>query len=89
MSNNRSSPTRKIDVHLTDNGMPFGYSMTLHKKIKVNAEVQLPLQLPGLIIFVHGVNSEGEWYNDAEEALCQGLNRRLGQDDKVCHSAEK
>lgn len=30
-----------------------------------------------MIIFVHGVNSEGEWYEKAEEALCDGLNKRL------------
>ncbi|MGV3347136.1 hypothetical protein ACGVWS_15960, partial [Enterobacteriaceae bacterium LUAb1] len=75
------SPTRKAEVKLTDNGTPFAYSMTSHKNIKVNAEVQPPLQLPGLIIFVHGVNSEGEWYNNAEIALCKGLNQRLGLKD--------
>ncbi|MGV3347117.1 hypothetical protein ACGVWS_15830, partial [Enterobacteriaceae bacterium LUAb1] len=52
------SPTRKAEVKLTDNGTPFAYSMTSHKNIKVNAEVQPPLQLPGVIIFVHGVNSD-------------------------------
>ncbi|WP_247392546.1 DUF3274 domain-containing protein [Ralstonia pseudosolanacearum] len=35
--------------------------------------------LPCLVIFVHGVNSEGEWYNDAEQHLCAGLNDRLGR----------
>ncbi|MDC6292941.1 T6SS effector phospholipase Tle3 domain-containing protein [Ralstonia pseudosolanacearum] len=34
---------------------------------------------PCLVIFVHGVNSEGEWYNDAERHLCAGLNDRLGR----------
>lgn len=79
MNNDKpSSPTRKVNVHLTDNGTPFAYSITSHKNIKVNAEVRPPLQLPGLIIFVHGVNSEGEWYDYAERALCDGLNIRLG-----------
>ncbi|WP_312440333.1 hypothetical protein [Janthinobacterium sp.] len=36
---------------------------------------QLPL--PGIIIFVHGVNSDGEWYQAAEQGLCKGLNNRL------------
>ena len=71
-------PTRKVPVFFTDNGMPYARSMTSHKSIKVRAEVQLPLQLPGLVIFVHGVNSEGEWYKNAEAALCKGLNERLG-----------
>jgi pimeloyl-ACP methyl ester carboxylesterase len=34
--------------------------------------------LPGIIIFVHGVNSDGEWYEQAEQGLIQGLNTRLG-----------
>ncbi|WP_412025642.1 hypothetical protein [Burkholderia cepacia] len=38
---------------------------------------QLPL--PGVVIFVHGVNSEGEWFEAAEQGLCDGLNRRLGR----------
>lgn len=43
--------------------------------------------LPGVIIFVHGVNSEGEWYKGAEEGLCKGLNRRLARlDDQLNHS---
>ncbi|EJR0219864.1 T6SS effector phospholipase Tle3 domain-containing protein [Raoultella planticola] len=75
--NNKTSPTRKVEVYTTDNGAPFSYSVTSHKNVKVNAEVQPPLQLPGLIIFVHGVNSEGEWYDHAEKALCDGLNKRL------------
>lgn len=78
MSNNTSEPTRKIDVHVTDNGTPYFYSMTSHKNIKTRAEVRPPLQLPGIINFVHGVNSEGEWYDHAEKALCDGLNKRLG-----------
>ncbi len=32
---------------------------------------------PGVIITVHGVNSDGEWFDDAEQGLCSGLNARL------------
>lgn len=78
MNSIKTGSTRKVDVHVTDNGVPYSYSSTSHKNIKVNAEVQPPLQFPGLIIFVHGVNSEGEWYDNAEIALCSGLNERLG-----------
>jgi pimeloyl-ACP methyl ester carboxylesterase len=78
MSNKQSALTRKVEIHSTDNGSPFAYSTTSHKNIKIHAEVQPPLQLPGLIVFVHGVNSEGEWYDHAENALCEGLNTRLG-----------
>ena len=41
---------------------------------------QLPL--PGIMIFVHGVNSDGEWYGATEEGLCKGLNERL---KRSCH----
>ncbi|HVW53751.1 MAG TPA: hypothetical protein VHC91_25630, partial [Trinickia sp.] len=40
---------------------------------------QMPL--PGIVIFVHGVNSDGEWYTASEEGLCRGLNARLGRKD--------
>ncbi|MXN75037.1 hypothetical protein GR157_09805 [Burkholderia sp. 4701] len=42
--------------------------------------MQMPL--PGVVIFVHGVNSEGEWFEASEEGLCAGLNRRLGRMDE-------
>ncbi|WP_425542665.1 T6SS effector phospholipase Tle3 domain-containing protein, partial [Burkholderia sola] len=45
---------------------------------------QMPL--PGIVIFVHGVNSEGEWFEAAEQGLCDGLNRRLGRlDDQLMY----
>lgn len=37
------------------------------------------LPLPGVVIFVHGVNSDGEWYDAAEDGLCEGLNTRLAR----------
>lgn len=48
-----------------------------------NSKVHLPLQLPlpGVVILVHGVNSDGEWYESGEEGLCKGLNRRLARQD--------
>ncbi|MEJ7805572.1 MAG: hypothetical protein WKG03_06590 [Telluria sp.] len=39
------------------------------------AVLQMPL--PGIVIFVHGVNSDGEWYTQTEAGLCNGLNDRL------------
>lgn len=35
---------------------------------------------PGIVIFVHGVNSDGEWYEACERGLIDGLNHRLGFD---------
>ncbi len=43
--------------------------------------------LPGIIIFVHGVNSDGEWYDAAEAGLLRGLNTRLGLDRSLDGSA--
>lgn len=37
------------------------------------------MPLPGVVIFVHGVNSDGEWYEAAEAGLCEGLNKRLAR----------
>jgi len=39
------------------------------------------LPLPGIVILVHGVNSDGEWYDACEQGLCEGLNNRLGRRD--------
>lgn len=46
---------------------------------KLKPYVQIPLLTPGTIIFVHGVNSEGEWYEEAMKQFCSGLNTRLGR----------
>jgi hypothetical protein len=43
--------------------------------------MDVPYLMPGTVIFVHGVNSIGEWYADAAKQLCVGLNKRLGRDD--------
>jgi pimeloyl-ACP methyl ester carboxylesterase len=40
-------------------------------------DVVMQMPLPGIVIFVHGVNSDGEWFAQAEEGLCNGLNDRL------------
>ncbi|WP_456298866.1 T6SS effector phospholipase Tle3 domain-containing protein [Burkholderia ubonensis] len=43
--------------------------------------VPVPRPMPCVVIFVHGVNSEGEWYNIAENSLVNGINERLGRMD--------
>jgi len=54
-----------------------------------NVDVYQRLPLPGIIIFVHGVNSDGEWYRQTEQGLCAGLNERLKRCDQhmVCPNA--
>jgi pimeloyl-ACP methyl ester carboxylesterase len=42
-------------------------------------DIPHPLPLPGIVILVHGVNSDGEWYEATERGLCAGLNDRLGR----------
>ena len=74
-------PTRVVPAQRDVHGNPYWVSYQTPTSYKVRAEVQLPPHLPGIIIFVHGVNSEGEWYDDAEKALCQGLNERLNRTD--------
>ncbi|WP_374260716.1 hypothetical protein, partial [Zoogloea sp.] len=44
------------------------------------------LQLPGVIILVHGVNSDGEWFDATERGLCEGLNARMARcDPQLAH----
>ena len=54
-----------------------------------NVDVYQRLPLPGIIIFVHGVNSDAEWYRQTEQGLCAGLNERLKRCDQhmVCPTA--
>ncbi len=51
--------------------------LTCFNRSRLDVLMQMPL--PGVIIFVHGVNSDGEWYAQAEEGLCAGLNKRLAR----------
>lgn len=43
--------------------------------------VGIPPLMPCTTIFVHGVNSDGEWYEDAAGQFAAGLNQRLGRND--------
>ncbi|MBR7946105.1 T6SS effector phospholipase Tle3 domain-containing protein [Burkholderia cenocepacia] len=61
-----------------------GLGTTLFNRNDLECVMQMPL--PGVVIFVHGVNSEGEWFQEAEKGLCAGLNRRMGRyDDQLFH----
>ncbi|PQV53855.1 hypothetical protein [Paraburkholderia sp. BL21I4N1] len=64
-----------------------GEGVTLLDQAKLLCVLQMPL--PGVVIFVHGVNSEGEWFKATEEGLCAGLNRRLGRmNDHLVHTGK-
>lgn len=43
--------------------------------------VMVPGDLPGIVIFIHGVNDPGAVYSTVEEGLCRGLNERLSRID--------
>lgn len=62
------------DPHNVILGEATGVTL-LNQDQALNVLLQMPL--PGIVIFVHGVNSDGEWYTQAEAGLCQGLNDRL------------
>ena len=62
-----------------------GSGSTLLNESYLDVVMQLPL--PGIVIFVHGVNSDGEWYQAAERGLCDGLNKRLArQSGEIVHA---
>lgn len=79
-----SAPNGGASTGAEARGTPVGggQSTTLFSNSHYVCPKQMPL--PGVVIFVHGVNSEGEWFTAAEEGLCRGLNRRLGRlDDQM------
>jgi len=82
MSHADSAPADGEDIKLVVgkfNGTSlFSYSL-------LDCLQQMPS--PGIVIFVHGVNSDGEWYRAAEAGLCAGLNTRMKRcDEHLCHA---
>ncbi|WP_312984704.1 DUF3274 domain-containing protein [Atlantibacter sp.] len=47
--------------------------------------VDLKRPMPCIVILVHGVNDVGEAYQNQEEGIIKGLNKRLGRDDLYQH----
>ncbi|MBF4559202.1 DUF3274 domain-containing protein [Pseudomonas sp. p50] len=43
--------------------------------------LEVPGDLPGVVIFLHGVNDPGASYESVETGLCQGVNERLDRPD--------
>ncbi|WP_438392468.1 T6SS effector phospholipase Tle3 domain-containing protein [Caballeronia sp. DA-9] len=73
--------TRVVPMKIDAFGRMYWESFHTPASFEVRAEALIPPHLPGIVIFVHGVNSQGEWYDDAEAALCDGLNKRLNRGD--------
>ncbi|CAM2180327.1 DUF3274 domain-containing protein [Burkholderia latens] len=75
--------TRIVPMKRDHLGRPYWESFLTPTSFQVRAECRIPPHMPGVIIFVHGVNSDGEWYDAAERALCDGLNDRLRRTDET------
>ncbi|AMB86720.1 hypothetical protein AWM79_15980 [Pseudomonas agarici] len=46
-----------------------------------DGKLEIPGDMPGVVIFLHGVNDPGAAYQAVESGLCQGLNERLDRPD--------
>lgn len=76
-----TEPARNVERKTDRKGEYYWESMYSPESNTLRAKAQVPPHLPGIIIFVHGVNSEGEWFDNVEESLISGLNARLGRTD--------
>lgn len=64
------------DYHVVNQG-----AAVTHADRASDRPVERPRDLPGIVIFIHGVNDPGAVYSCVEEGLCQGLNDRLSRAD--------
>lgn len=78
-----ATATRVVPMKRDHLGQAYWESYHTPTSFQVRAECRIPPHMPGVIIFVHGVNSTGEWYDAAEKALCEGLNDRLNRPEGV------
>lgn len=51
--------------------------------LNTTSKMEVPADLPGVVIFLHGVNDPGASYEWVETGLCQGVNERLDRPDLV------
>ncbi|WP_439869507.1 T6SS effector phospholipase Tle3 domain-containing protein [Pseudomonas syringae] len=51
--------------------------------LNTTSKMEVPGDLPGVVIFLHGVNDPGASYSMVESGLCQGVNERLDRPDLV------
>lgn len=64
------------DYHVTNQA-----AAVTHANRAGDRPVLLPGDLPGIVIFIHGVNDPGAVYSFVEQGLCAGLNERLSRAD--------
>ncbi|GAB2870818.1 DUF3274 domain-containing protein [Paraburkholderia jirisanensis] len=70
------------DSTANNNVIGSGAGVTLPDRT-INRNVARPNDLPGIVIFSHGVNDPGANYETVEDGLCQGLNDRLDRTDML------
>ncbi|HGY9626736.1 TPA: DUF3274 domain-containing protein [Pseudomonas putida] len=58
-----------------------GCKTRLIPNANTDRSLEVPADLPGVVIFLHGVNDPGASYEAVEEGLCQGVNERLDRPD--------
>ncbi len=56
-------------------------STRLIPNLNTERKMEVPADLPGVVIFLHGVNDPGASYESVETGLCQGVNERLDRPD--------
>ena len=63
--------------------MPSGSGAMLTCKVPVKPP------MPCIVIVIHGVNDDGQFFPVVDQHICDGLNKRLGRDDLFPHKWEK
>ncbi|MFQ6576617.1 T6SS effector phospholipase Tle3 domain-containing protein, partial [Pseudomonas sp. UM16] len=59
------------------------YNIRLLPNCNTARKMEVPADLPGVVIFLHGVNDPGASYESVESGLCQGVNERLDRPDLI------
>ncbi|MDP9656605.1 UNVERIFIED_ORG: hypothetical protein J2W87_004550 [Pseudomonas putida] len=65
----------------TDNTVIATGTSRLLPNRSTDRNTAVPRDLPGVVIFLHGVNDPGASYESVEIGLCQGVNERLDRPD--------
>ncbi|OLT98635.1 T6SS effector phospholipase Tle3 domain-containing protein, partial [Pseudomonas reinekei] len=65
----------------TDNTVIATSTSRLLPNRSTDRNIAVPRDLPGVVIFLHGVNDPGASYESVETGLCQGVNERLDRRD--------
>lgn len=81
-------PGKRSPTNITTVEMLASARLVRKEENKTPVDVKVSC-LPAVVIFVHGVNSEGEWYAAADDNLCRGLNKRLNRTSILAPGIDK